>query len=469
MIKQHLQKDQQGAVLILVLGMVMILTIMCISLLSQATGRFVATSTSMSISNATYTAEAGVEQSLLQLNMDNNFSGYPSPQVFVNNKEQGYGTYTTTITQAPGNANAKVITSTGNIYSFAKRDRLLSSRAVQVTVVGTTSEGYSVMTGPGGLVLSGSANIVNSSVYVGGTIKLEGASRIGTLINPLDVNVANKVCPTGNSPGATYPQVCTNTQPIDLAWSTMIYGNVCATGQTSRGPTGLNIQGGIGGQGLIPGCTAPEVEMPAFNKQAQLDRVTTTSASNNNTYVCNSWPFNRTWPDGLRLNGNVSIGSVCAINLQGDIYINGDLNLSGASVITVSNSVGTRRPTIMVDGRITIDGSTVIMSNALGTGVEFVSNASNAACGSNCTSLSGNALKATQSYETIRVGGAVSVPGVVFNARWGRVTINGSGLIGSAVGQSVHLSGAGSITFGTRLSSGVSTWTISSYQIKYPN
>jgi hypothetical protein len=46
-------------------------------------------------------------------------------------------------------------------------------------------------------------------------------------------------------------------------------------------------------------------------------------------------------------------------------------------------------------------------------------------------------------------------------------TIYGSGNVGSAVGQTVDLSGAGTITFGTKLSSGAKTWTITSYQQKF--
>ena len=60
------------------------------------------------------------------------------------------------------------------------------------------------------------------------------------------------------------------------------------------------------------------------------------------------------------------------------------------------------------------------------------------------------------------------VPGAIFQAYWGQVTIAGSGNIGSAVGQTVQLSGSGTVTFGTKIASGVSTWTISSYQIVYP-
>jgi hypothetical protein len=41
--------------------------------------------------------------------------------------------------------------------------------------------------------------------------------------------------------------------------------------------------------------------------------------------------------------------------------------------------------------------------------------------------------------------------------------------VGSAIGQTVDMSGAGTVTFGTTLSSGARTWTITSYQELHPN
>ncbi|MGH7234478.1 MAG: hypothetical protein ACREF7_03485, partial [Candidatus Saccharimonadales bacterium] len=98
-------------------------------------------------------------------------------------------------------------------------------------------------------------------------------------------------------------------------------------------------------------------------------------------------------------------------------------------------------------------------------GGDFISIDSNAACGSDCTTpITGTALYKTQTFQTVDVGGAAKVPGSVFDAYWGEVTLGGSGTIGGAAGQTINLSGAGSITFGTELDSGTSTWTISSYE-----
>ena len=459
-----IKKQEQGLVLVMVMVMVAALMIIGLSLISQSTSQYVLTTATATGNNATYTAEAGVEQSIQALNADSSFSGYSSPQTFFDSATQGYGTYTTAITPASGNTNAKVITSTANIYKYKDHTTRLSTRIVQVTVVGTTAESYSVLTGPGGLILSGSGNITNSSVFVNGKITLTGAAKIGTVSKPLDVDVANKACPTTG--GSTYPSLCTGSQPISLAQSTNIYGTVCATGQTSKGPNN-NIQTGNGGQGLIVGCTAPDVSTPTYSRTDHINAVTTTGSATDNTYVCKSWPFTRVWPANLKLTGNVDISSSCDVTIKGNVYITGTLHIGGAAHVRVDDSVGTTRPVILVDGAITVDGSASITANSSGTGPELISFASNASCGSACTSLTGNALYQTSTYPTVTVSGAVSVPGVVFNAYWGKATITGSGNIGAAVGQTVDLSGAGTVTFGTKLSTGVSTWTISSYQIKY--
>lgn len=472
MIKNRLligrRTDEQGLILILAMVITSALLIIGLALMSQTTGQYLVTGSLATTNNALYTAEAGIEQSVQELNEDDSFAGYASPQVFVNTSNQGYGTFTTAITPASGNAYAKVITSTGKIYKYSNHSSLLSTRIVQVTVVGTTAQGYSVMSGPGGLILSGSANITNSSVFVGGTITLTGAAKIGTAAKPLQVDVANKACPTGATPGATYPTTCTSTQPISMAQSTAIYGSVCATGQTSTGPNN-NIKTGNGGQGLIVGCTAPDVDQPAFDRTAHINAMTTTATSTDNTYVCNSSPFNRVWPANLKLTGNVTIGSSCNVTLKGNVYITGTLTINGAATIKVDDTAGTTRPIILADGKITVGGSAAITANSSGTGAHLISwQAPGAACNPNCMNLTGTALKTASGVTTVDVGGAVSVPGVVFQAYWGKATVAGSGNVGSAVGQTVDLSGAGTITFGTTLSSGVSTWTISSYQIKYP-
>lgn len=459
-------QDQQGLILITIVLAVSALMIVGFALISSTTSSYILTKNNSFNANALLTAEAGIEQSLQQLNNNDNFSGYPSAQEFFNNATQGRGEYSTTIANNPNDVNGKIITSTGKVYRY-NSSKLIGTRVVRVTAVGTQSQGYSVYSGPGGLILSGSAAITNSEVYVNGTITMSGASRIGTASQPLNVDVANYACPTGGSPGPTYPALCATTQPISLAYSTSIYGTVCATGQTSTGPN-HNIQGGNGGQGLKPNCVAPAVSTPAYDRSAQIAAVTATGAGNSNTYVCNSWPFDRVWPGDLKLTGNVSIASSCNLKVKGNVYITGNLDIGGAARITVDNSAGTTRPVIIVDGKITVGGSAQLITNSSGTGMQLISFKSSAACNPNCVSLSGNDLKTSSTVETVAVGGAVSVPGMIFQAYWGKVTIGGSGNIGSAIGQTVDLSGAGTVTFGTKLSAGARTWTITSYQQRYP-
>lgn len=466
MIKRHKKLTTKGSTLAAALIIIIVLTSIGISLSQVVVTRYAFTKKSVAVTSALLVAEAGAEESIQELNTNNNFSGFTTPQVFFNEAGRGRATYTSTVANA-ASGSSKTITSVGKIYANSTQTTPISTRTIKITIVGTESEGYSVQTGPGGLILSGSANITNSDVYVNGTISLSGAAKIGTQNQPLDVKVAHVACPAGNSPGASYAQTCgAGTQPISMAYSTKIYGTVCATNQTSVGPNN-NITGGVSGQGLVPGCTAPPVEQPSFDRPAHIAKMTTTANGNSNTYTCQSWPFNRTWPANLRLNGNVTIGGSCNVVINGDVYISGDLTINGAAKITVANGAGGVRPKILADGKITVGGSGQLIANNSGTGMYFVSTKSNAACGSTCTTITGNALKTTQGFETVNVGGGVNLAGMVFQAYWGKATIGGSGNVGAVVGQTVDLSGAGTVTFGTILSSGSKIWTVTSYQQIY--
>lgn len=446
-----------------------VLTIIGLTLTAGITSQYTLASNDLYATNADMLAEAGIEESVEQLNQDDNFAGYTSAQQFFNNSTQGKGSFITTVANT-SDTNAKTITSTGTVYRLSNLTKPVSTRIVKVTVVGTGSTGYSVQSGPGGLILGGSANITNSQVYVNGTLTLAGSSKIGTVSQPLQVDVANDACPTGATPGPTYPQICTSTQPISLAYSTAIYGTVCATGQTSTGPNN-NIQGGSTGQGLKTGCTAPTVSMPTYDRTGQINAVTTTKPSTDSSIDCTKYlsgsGFARTWPSNLKITGDIDVGNSCDLTVSGNVYITGNLTIDGAAKIHVPDSVGTTRPVIIVDGTITVGGSASLLANSSGTGIEFISFKSSASCSPGCTSLSGNDLKTSQGTQTISIGGAAKMAGMIFDAYWSKITVTGSGNVGSVIGQTVDLNGAGTITFGTSLSSGARTWTITSYQHLY--
>ena len=476
MIKQSLLKrferirsnNESGWFLVSTIIIVLFLTAIGLTVLALSSSEFQFSRQQLYIQGAELTAEAGIEQSVAQLNQNSGFGGYTTPTVFFNNATQGYGVFTATISSMPSNANGKLITSTGYVYNYNDHSQLLAEHGVEVTVIGTSTPGVSVISGPGGLILSGSAAITNSTLDINGYIDMSGRSTIGTPSVPSTVNVADYWCPQGSDPGSTYPSLCPSTiQPISLEADTYIYGTVCATNQTSTGPNGNEIQGGSTGKGLEVGCTASPVSMTTYNWQAQESAVTTTASGTSGQYAC-SGSGSVTFPANIELTGNVVWGNSCNYDITGNIYIDGNLTIDGATQIKVDNSLGTTMPVILVKGTINVGGSGSIIENSDNTGAEFISIDSNdSACNtstSSCSTITGTALYNTQTFNTVTVGGAFQVQGSIFDAYWGEITLDGSGIIGGAEGQTINMSGSGTITFGTELNSGSTTWNITSYE-----
>jgi hypothetical protein len=456
--------NQDGVIVVAILSVSIVLTIVGVSILSYSLNYFNRVRANVFFLNAVQVAEAGIEKSLYNLNINDNFAGFTTEQELFNNTTQGRGVFTSVILEK-ADSNVKEIIATGTVYRSETSAEPESTRIIKATAVGTESDGYSVHTGIGGLILGGSASITNSDVYVGGKITLNGSSKIGTHNQPVQVLAAHRSCPEGGTPGSSYPMVCSSGQPITMAQSTNIFGTVCATNQTSTGPNPAgNIQPGVDGEGLKVGCVAPVVEPPAYDRIEHIDRMTINASSSDNLYRCQGNQNFKQWPDGLRLNGNVSLGSNCVIEVLGDVYITGNLSLGGSSRIRIADEVGINRPVVVADGSIGITGSAGMIANDQGMGARFISYQTNLACGSGCEGLSGNSLRTVQEFENIRVGGAGNLPGMIFQSYWGMVTLTGSGNMGSAIGQTVNMSGSGTVTFGTILASGTKTWTLSSYQ-----
>lgn len=475
-------KDQKGVVLITILVVGMIITFVGLSMADVAIRQYGTTSRSVFETNATLSAEAGIEQTLFELNSDNTFTGFEE-ETFTNDQQQGHMTYQTEV--STGEGNERIITSTGRAYRYGQDD-VVSERTVRVTIVGTVSSSYAVHTGPGGLILGGSASIRNTNVYVGGTIAMSGTAAIGTDQQPALVNVAYKSCPTGSNPGPTYPQHCTSGQPISLAnISQKILGTTCARGQTQskfpneawnttpqiRPGTGGEVNGIPGGEGLLVGCVPADVDSPTYDRSGHISNVAVTGSASNNTYNCSSWVnpngFVRTWPANLKLTGNANLASACDLTITGDVYITGNLTIGGAAVIKVAESVGDRVPTIIVDGTVDAGGSARILANSQGTNVRIISFKSTASCSPACTDITGTDLRNSQNQQNVTVNGGGIYAGTVFQAYWSKIRIGGAGNVGGAIGQTVDMSGAGNVTFGAGLSSGTTTWTIRSYQRLY--
>jgi Tfp pilus assembly protein PilX len=454
-----MNKLQDGYFLVSAIVVTLFLTAIGLSVAALTSAQYQHTKREVFVENAQLLAEASIEQSVSQLNADESFSGYTTPQEFFNNSAQGRGMFTSAVTDnADG---SKTIVTEGMAYRNGGDTTPYITRKIEAIVVGTSSGGYSVQTGPGGLILNNNSSIVNSPVYVNGFIQLNNNARIGSENNPLNVNVANYQCPLSGGP--SYPQVCTNgTQPIALNNNSRIYGTVCATGQTNASGIG----GGNGGEGLKPGCVTPPVAPITYDRQAHIDSVAVTGSASNSLYTCTN-NQTKTWPADLKLTGNVSLSNNCRLTITGDVYITGNLTLSNSARIFVADSMGTTQPVIMVDGTITVTNSSSMVANSSGTGAKLISFKSQASCNPDCTSLSGDDLKNSQGVITVSISNSAQVPGMVFQAYWGKITVSNSSSIGAVAGQTIELNNSGTVIFGTELASGSKTWAITSYRPLY--
>jgi hypothetical protein len=159
----------------------------------------------------------------------------------------------------------------------------------------------------------------------------------------------------------------------------------------------------------------------------------------------------------------VGADSSCDLIVSGDVYITGDMDIGGNARIRVAEGL-TEAPVIMIDGSVTASGSAAVIPNSDGVSLHFISFESTASCSPNCTTLTGSELYNSQNLTTVDISGAGNFPGVVWHSYWAKIELGGSGTTGSAIGQTIELSGAGTVVFGTSLSTGELTWTIRSYQ-----
>ncbi len=448
--KQKLAFQQSGVILPAVVLVMLALTISTLALASFSINQISTTKRQTYETGGLLVAEAGAEQTLSQLNQQNNFTGYTTEQELFNNGSQGKGAYTTTVTNGTLQ-NEKIITSTGKIYRPNSNSANIT-RKVRLIVVGTSTTNYSVQTGPGGLIMSNSATIANGNVYINGYLQMSNSARIGSSSNPLKVWVAHNNCPAGG--GSTYPAQCTSGQPITLTNSAQIFGEVRATNQTSGN--------GMSSPGLIAGSSAPPVSLPNYDRQAQVDAVANNltgaaaSCSNGQT---------RTWNANTKITGNVTISNNCQVTVNGNVWITGNFNISNSASIKVGSSVATV-PTVMIDGSsgATFSNSSSVLANASNIGFQFITFHSTASCSPNCSDVTGTSLYNSRNLTTISISNSSLGAGSTYYARWSKIQVNNGGAVGAILGQTIQLSNSGNISFGTQLSSGTSVWSIKNYQ-----
>jgi hypothetical protein len=452
---RYFNRDERGVVFFTVLFVGLLLTFIGLSFVSVVLVQFQRARESLFISNALLAAEAGIEQTVYAFNETGPFAGFNEVE-FYNDPQQGRGTYETSVTA--GSTGERIITSIGRTYN--KNGSFEKERRVKVSIVGTQSTQPNVYAGAGGLILSGGVNISNTDIYVEGFIQLNNSSAsIGSPTDIWEIEARNVWCLVSGN----YPEPCpSGTQPITLNNNAEIYGHVCANGQTD----GTNIFT------LDTGCTVlPRPNPYTYDRDAHIASMNPARSYTpaNSAVACGNGD-NTDWLDGTTITGSITINSnSCDLTISGDVYIQGNLDFSKGT-IRIDDGL-TTRPVVAVDGTIMTKNNLTILANDQGIGARFISykckNDSGVAV-NGCSSMNDMALYNSRDTVTVDAKSSDGAIGSIFQSYWSKAVIGASGNIASVVGQTVELSGNGSVVFGDNLATETqSIWTIRSYQYDY--
>lgn len=444
-----LLKNQNGQILITLVIVIPALTLIVGSYLSLSSSAYRLQRSDQFRTQAQMAVDAGADYAVGQINQDSSWAGITETTLQTDSTKRT--TYAVTV--ASNSASSKTLTVTGRTYFPSTAAAPSASVTVKVDLQAISQGSYSIVSGVGGLIMSNSSKIVAGDIYINGTISMSNTAQIGLSTNFVNVNVANEACPLSGGP--TYPRLCNlgeNNNPISINNSARIYGDVKANHQFSGA--------GMSNPGLTASSGVAAQPLPVHDRPAQKAAVAVTIPGN---FSCSNG--NQTWAANTKIMGNATISGNCKVTVQGNVWITGDLSLTNTSQMIVAASMGSTRPIIMVDGAggANFRNSSQLVSNTDGTG--FMIYTFWNSTGNPDTNVTGTDLFNSRNTVTINLQNSASAPQTVFYAYWSRVQISNTGAIGALIGQSVELKNNGTITFGTSVPTGGSTyWLVNGYR-----
>lgn len=451
---RYLAGSQSGQILITMIIVIPALILIVSAYLSLSNSNYRLERRDQLRTQAQMAADAGADYATEQINQNNSWTG-TGGEITLQSDSTRKITYE--VTSADNSSISKTLTVTGRSYFPATASAPEAKVIVKVDLRKVTSGEFSVASGEGGLIMKNSSKITGGDVLVNGTISMQNTSQIGLSTSPVDsVQVADAVCPVPAD--ATYPRICAagdgQPQPISIANSAKIYGSVKANNQTNGG--------GMTSPGLVSGSGVSTQALPTYDRAGQKAAVSNTISGG---FSCSS-NTTQTWPANTKIVGNATIGNKCKVIVQGNVWITGNLSMSNQSQLVVSDSLGSTKPVIMVDGSsgATFNQSAVLNSNSSGTGFEVITFYSKAACSPDCTSVTGTDLDNSRGLVTISLQQSAAGPNTIFYAYWTEVDIGNSGQLGALIGQTILLENTGTITFTTSAGVGTSSWVVNGYR-----
>ena len=398
--KNWYNKANEGQAMILFLTFFLFISLsIVVGIVTPVVKAYGIASDSLESRRSYYMAESGVDDVLYRVKNAMTVSGSETLVL-------GTQTATTTLTDL-GN-NVKQIETLGDVKN---RER---SVAVRVETADGVSFSYGVYVGSGGLTMSGSTRITGN-VYSNGPITGNSSSYI--------TGSAISAGPTGSITGGGQ-------------WNQFRIGTVSGTAQAHT-VFGTNVTGALycqtGTQNnkacntTLPDATIQPFPITDTHIQEWKDAALLGGTHAGNYSLSGVATANL---GAKKITGNLTVSGSSVLTVTGTLHVTGNLSVSGAGIVKLASAYGASSDAIIVDGTVTIAGSSPI--NGSGSAGSYILVLSN-----------------STSSSAINISGAAGA--VILVAPNGTLTFSGSASAKEAMAKTMSLSGATNVTYETGL------------------
>jgi len=311
-IKQQLEIGRQnGQIMVLVLALIGIGLLITGAMLSLMSGNYFFASQNLKTNQALTLAEAGIDQTIKQINANPNYTGTSAP-VSLNT-----GQFEVTVI-ALADPNKKEVTATAYVPT---KTNPIATKTVRVMVAATPNEEsvsfhYAIQSGSMGITVGGNSNVK------------------GNLFSNANIDVNSS--------------------------SAKVEGDAFAVGTISQQKPG-QITGQI--QEHVQSQPLPVVNIDFWKNEAKKGGTHQGDLTNPGSVSLGP----------LEITGRFQLSQECTINITGPIWIHGDINLSGKGTFTVDPKFGANGTIIIADGHINISGQYTFNRTAQGGYLLFLS------------------------------------------------------------------------------------------------
>ena len=445
-------KNNQGAIIVSILIILPVFLLIMTAYLQLSVTSFRVAKSDQYKVLAQFAADAGIDKSIEEINLNSNWAGTAS-DVTIQNNSTATLKYSATVDNP--DSSTKILRVTGKSYRNSTAPSPSYTIKIDVELKAVQSQEFSIITGVGGLILENSSKVLGGDVFVNGEVTMLNTSQIGLSVSPVNLSVAHQTCPVPAD--ANYPRLCANGEngePISIANSAHVYGDVKANNQVTTA--------GMSDPGLTASSGVDPKPLPPHDRDAQKAAVAGTRTGADASCTTNGGI--KVWAANTKIEGDVTISKSCVVKLEGDVWITGNFTMLNQGILAVANTLGSTMPDVMIDGRDTfIRNSAVVASNSSNTGARLITYWSAASCSPDCSDVTGPDLVNSRDQPTITLEQSSSGPQSIFYTKYTKVLVQNSGQIGALVGQTVHMQNAGAIAFGSTISGEVTFWRINSY------